>query len=129
MPGPWVQPYYFGGTWLDQATTNPLALIGPAMARSRWARSAADLMHAGIRLSLGSRCADAEVRASHAAKDHLTAASGATSFWVIRRTSSIVVSPFSALIIPSSNSVCIPCFRAILRTFSVDSPLNAISRT
>ena len=51
------------------------------------------------------------------------------SRWVMRRTSSIVVIPRIALIIPSSNSVCIPCLRANLRTFCVDSPLNAISRT
>jgi len=51
------------------------------------------------------------------------------SRWVMRITSSMVVWPLSALIIPSSNSVCIPCLRANLRTFCVDSPLNVISRT
>jgi hypothetical protein len=51
------------------------------------------------------------------------------SRWVIRNTSSIVVMPRIALMIPSSKSVRIPCFRAILRMFCVDSPLNAISRT
>jgi hypothetical protein len=51
------------------------------------------------------------------------------SRWVMRITSSMVVRPLRALIIPSSKSVCIPCLRANLRTFCVDSPLNVISRT
>ncbi len=53
---------------------------------------------------------------------------GACSTLVIRRTSSMVVRPFSALIIPSSKSVRIPCLRATLRIFWVGSPLNVISR-